>query len=181
MTAQSDRRWRWLAFAGLAIGVIIVDQLTKVYVDANFQLASVHPSGGGAAPTPIIGDFVRIAKSYNSGGIFGLFGNSAVLLALSSLIVIGLIVVYEWREGSHSWLLTLALGLLLGGAIGNFIDRIRLGWVIDFVDMGIGDTRFYTFNVADSAISVALLLLILITLFRERLMRRRVAQEASHS
>ncbi len=179
MKAGSDRRSRVLVFVGIALLVIAADQLTKLFIDANFQLASVHPSAGGAAPTPVIGDFVRIAKSYNSGGIFGLFGNSAVFLALSSLIVIGLIVVYEWREGSQSWLLTIALGLLLGGAIGNFIDRIRLGWVVDFVDMGIGDTRFYTFNVADSAISIALLLLIVIALFHERIAR--MTRQASQS
>lgn len=183
MRALSEKHWRWLAFAVIAVVVIVADQLSKMYIDANFELASVHPSAGGAAPTNVIGDLVRIAKSYNDGGIFGLFGNSAIVLALSSLIVIGLIVVYEWREGGRSWLLTLALGLLLGGAIGNFIDRIRLGYVIDFVDMGIGDARFYTFNVADSAISTALLLLILIALFHERLARRgsSPAHEASHS
>lgn len=180
MTPQFEMRRRWLAFIGLAALVIVVDQASKLFIDANFQLATVHPATGGAAPTNVIGDFVRIAKSYNTGGIFGLFGNSAVILALSSLFVIGLIVVYEWREGSHSWLLTLALALLLGGAVGNFIDRIRLGWVVDFVDMGIGDSRFYTFNVADSAISTALLLLILIALFHERLARQ-PAQEASRS
>jgi signal peptidase II len=173
-------RRRWLAFIVLAALVIVVDQVSKLFIDGNFQLATVHPATGGAAPTNVIGDFVRVAKSYNTGGIFGLFGNSAVILALSSLFVIGLIVVYEWREGSHSWLLTLALALLLGGAVGNFIDRIRLGWVVDFVDMGIGDSRFYTFNVADSAISTALLLLILIALFHERLARQ-PAQEASRS
>lgn len=170
-------------FGVVAVIVIVVDQISKLYIDANFELASVHPAPGGTAPTNVIGDFVRIAKSYNTGGIFGLFGNSAVILAISSLVVIGLIVVYEWREGGRSWLLTLALGLLLGGAIGNFIDRIRFGWVIDFVDMGIGDNRFFTFNVADSAISTALLLLIIIALFHERLTRsgHSTAQEASHS
>ena len=56
--------------------------------------------------------------------------------------------------------LSVALGLLLGGAIGNLIDRLRYGYVVDFVDIGIGDLRFYTFNVADAAISVAILLLI---------------------
>jgi signal peptidase II len=73
--------------------------------------------------------------------------------------------------------------LLLGGAIGNFIDRIRFGYVIDFVDMGVGDKRFFTFNVADSAISIALLLLIILALFHERLTRRgqTSSQEASHS
>jgi len=160
-----------VAFAILAILVIVVDQMSKLYIDANFQVASVHPLGNGDAPTNVIGDLVRIAKSYNSGGIFGLLGNSALVLAFASLVVIGLIAVYEWREGVNSWWLTIALALLLGGAVGNFIDRIRLGWVVDFVDMGIGSSRFYTFNVADSAISIALLLLILLALFRERLTR----------
>jgi signal peptidase II len=179
LSADATQRRRWLAFFALAVMVIIADQLSKLYIDANFQLASVHATSGGAAPTNVIGDLVRIAKSYNTGGIFGLFGNSAIILALSSLVVIGLIVIYEWREGAHSWLLTLALGLLLGGAIGNFIDRVRFGWVIDFVDMGIGDSRFFTFNVADSAISIALFLLIVIAFVRELLVRRRPAPEAS--
>ena len=94
------------------------------------------------------------------------------MLALSSSVVIIAIVAYEYREGIRMPLLTLALGLLLGGALGNFIDRIRYGHVIDFVDMGIGDWRWYTFNVADAAISTALLLLILLALFGERLTRR---------
>ncbi len=181
MKLPEDKRWRWVAFGGVALLVIAVDQISKLFIDANFALSSVNPSPGYAAPTPVIGEFVRIAKSYNAGGIFGLFGNSAPVLALSSLFVIGLILVYQWREGNRSWLLTLALALLLGGAIGNFIDRIRLGWVVDFVDMGIGDARFYTFNVADSAISIALLLLIVIAVFHERQTRRRPAQEAAEA
>jgi signal peptidase II len=88
--------------------------------------------------------------------------------------------VYEWREGSHSWLLTIALGLLLGGAIGNLLDRLLYGYVTDFIDVGIGNSRFYTFNVADSAISVALVLLIVIALFHERLTRF-AAHEATRS
>ena len=123
--------------------------------------------------TDVIDGLVRIAKSYNIGGIFGLFGGSAALLALSSTVVIVGIVLYQAREGVRGpWLLTLALGLLLGGAMGNFIDRVRLGAVIDFVDMGIGDWRWYTFNVADAAISTSLLLLILLALFGDRLTRR---------
>jgi signal peptidase II len=164
-------RSRWLAFIAIAVVVIIVDQISKLFIDANFGVASVQPSAGGVAPTDVIGDLVRIAKSFNTGGIFGLFGNSAPVLAIASLVVIGLIAFYEWREGRQTWLLTLALALLLGGAIGNLIDRIRLGYVIDFVDMGIGSSRFYTFNVADSAISMAILLLIILALFRERLTR----------
>lgn len=165
-----ERRRRWAIFAGLAVLVVIVDQVSKLWVDANFALASIHQTGSGAAPTPVIGEFVRIAKSYNTGGIFGLFGDSAPILAMASTVVIGLIVLYQARDGMRGhWLLNVALGFLLGGAIGNFIDRLRIGAVIDFVDTGIGGFRWYTFNVADSAISMAILLLIVLALFGQRL------------
>jgi len=162
LTSLSESRRRWTVFIAIAVAVVIADQLSKVWIRSQLVY--------GERPTEIVGNFVRFVFSQNRGGIFGLFGDSAVILAVSSLIVIGLIVVYEWREGSHSWLLTVALGLLLGGAIGNLIDRILYGYVTDFIDVGVGDSRFYTFNVADSAISVALFLLIVIALFRERLM-----------
>jgi len=173
MTSAARRR-RWLIFAAIAVTVLVADQLTKAWVDANFALAYPHPVPGYAPPTPIIDDLVRIAKSYNGGVIFGLFDNALpiALLALGSVLVIGLIFFYHWREGLRShWLLTVALGLLLGGALGNLGDRIRLGHVVDFVDMGIGDLRWYTFNVADAAISTSIVLLIVIGLFGQRLMR----------
>jgi signal peptidase II len=164
----------------VAIVVVVADQLSKLWIDASFPVTSVHALPGQPQPTPVMGEFVRIAKTYNTGGIFGLFGDTAAILALTSSVVIGLIVVYQWREGTRSaWPLSLALGLLFGGAIGNFIDRVRLGAVIDFVDMGIGDWRFYTFNVADSAISTALLLLILMGLFGERIAARLQDRPAS--
>ena len=162
MTAQTDIRRRWLVFAVIAIAVVVVDQLSKAWIRSTLVV--------GDRPTPVIGDLVRVVFGQNNGGIFGLFGQSAPLLAAGSLLVIALIFGYEWREGSRSWLLTLALGLLLGGAIGNLIDRLAYGYVTDFIDVGIGNTRFYTFNVADSAISVALFLLIVMALFRDRLM-----------
>ncbi len=166
-------RRRWLLFVVLAAAVVVADQASKLWIDANFAAASIQPLPGSAQPTDVIDGLVRIAKAYNSGGIFGLFGNSAAVLAISSTLVIAGIVYYQAREGVRGpWLLTVALGLLLGGAVGNFLDRVRLGAVIDFVDMGIGNWRWYTFNVADAAISTALLLLILLAIFGERLTRR---------
>ena len=161
---------RWLLFGGLAGLVLVADQLSKWYVDARFPLAwSREPHLGLAAPTPVVGDLVRIAKSYNTGGLFGLFGSTAYFLALASVVVIGLIVVYQARSGRRGpLLLTVSLGLLLGGALGNLVDRLRLGHVVDFVDMGIGDLRWYTFNMADAAISLSIVGLLLVSLLGDR-------------
>ena len=169
-TPASSRRGalrRWFVFFGLAIGIVVLDQASKAVIDAAFTLASAHGTIPGLAePTQVVGDWVRIAKSYNDGGLFGLFDATAPILAAASLVVIGVLVVVQARSGPQaSWLMTVALGLLLGGAIGNLIDRIRYGYVIDWVDMGIGGWRFYTFNVADSAISIAIVLLLAAAIF----------------
>ena len=142
--------------------VVIADQVSKAWIVANVD-----------RPIEVIGDLVRLIIVRNDGGIFGLFGNSATILGIASTAVIALIVVYQWREGvAGPWLLTLGLGLLLGGAVGNLIDRLRFGYVVDFVDMGIGNLRFYTYNVADAAISTALLILLLLALLGTRLAGR---------
>ena len=173
------RAGRWPLFAGVALAIVIADQVSKAFVDPRFGLAWTRaPVPGYDAPTPILGDLVRIAKSYNTGGIFGLFGQAAPLLALASLAVIGFIVYYQSRHGRTSRFLTLVLGLLLGGAVGNFIDRVRFGYVIDFVDMGIGDLRWYTFNVADAAISLSLVGLIAIALLGDRAARASSPRDA---
>lgn len=170
-SAGVDRRAsavrRWLVFFGLAIGVVVADQMSKSIIDGAFKLASTQVTMPGfAEPTQVVGDLVRIAKSYNDGGLFGLFDAAAPILAVASLVVIGILVVVQARSGPRaSWLTTIALGLLLGGAIGNLLDRIRFGYVIDWVDMGLGSWRFYTFNVADSAISIAIVLLLAAAIF----------------
>ncbi len=140
----------WPIFLGLAATVIVADQLTKALL-----VSRLAPGES----MPIVGDYLRLVHSQNNGALFGLFRESAVLFGLASIVVIGLIVVYHARSGRSRYM-SVALGLLLGGAIGNLIDRLRLGYVVDFVDAGIGSFRWYTFNVADAAISFAILFLI---------------------
>jgi lipoprotein signal peptidase len=88
---SAEARRRWLVFIGLAALVLVADQASKLWIDANFEQASVHALPGQPQPTPVIDSFVRIAKSYNTGGIFGLFGDSAVELSNASTLVIRLI------------------------------------------------------------------------------------------
>lgn len=151
----STGRARWVIFIAVAATVIVLDQLSKAWLLANVSAGQV---------VSVIGDFVRLVQSQNSGALFGLFRDQAILFAVVSLGVIGLIVLYHGM-GGRSLYLSLALGLLLGGAIGNMIDRFRFGFVIDWVDIGLGAIRFWTFNVADSAITMAILMLLAMAIF----------------
>ena len=110
-------------------------------------------------PSNVIGDWLRIDYSHNTGGLFGLFQGQAIVFAILTVGVGALLAGIEFISGWRSWLVTFTLALLLGGAIGNFIDRITLNYVVDFVDIGVATWRFpYVFNVADSAVTVAILL-----------------------
>jgi len=153
--ARSGRRWP--LFLGLAAFVVVADQVTKAWL-----VARLAPGDSVA----VLDGWLRLVHSRNTGGLFGLFGGHAEILAIVSLGVIGLIVAYHARA-VPSPVLSVTLGLLLGGAIGNLLDRLRLGYVVDFVDAGIGNVRWYTFNVADAAISFALLGLVAIAIWPE--------------
>ncbi len=144
----------WPLFLGLAAAIVVADQLTKAW------LTGFLAPGASVA---VLDDWLRLVFSQNRGGLFGFLQGQVLAFAALSTVVIGLIVAYHARSGRDPWL-SLALGFLLGGAIGNLIDRLRYGYVVDFVDAGVGDIRWYTFNVADAAISTAIVLLILLAL-----------------
>jgi signal peptidase II len=145
---------RWILFAALAVIVVAVDQLSKAWLTAQ-----LHPGAGMV----VIDGWLNFVHGQNSGILFGMLPQSAPAFALVSLGVTALIVVYHWKAG-RGILATLALGFLLGGAIGNLIDRLVHGYVVDWIDMGIGTVRFWTYNVADASITTAILLLILMAL-----------------
>jgi signal peptidase II len=144
----------WPIFLGLALAVVVIDQVTKSWIAATLA---------PGASMSIVGDSLRLINGQNNGALFGLFRDNAAIFGLISIVVVGLIVAYHARAGRSPYL-SVALGLLLGGAIGNMTDRLRLGYVVDFVDAGIGSVRWYTFNVADAAISCAILMLILLAI-----------------
>lgn len=147
----------WIAFFGIAAAVIVADQLSKAWIVGNFTFG---------VPVDVLGEWLRILYVRNTGALFGLFRDQAALFAILSIGVIALIIWFHGHAVSGSgWLATVALGLLLGGAVGNLVDRVRTGHVVDFVDMGIpGGWRFYTWNVADAAITISILLLLLMAI-----------------
>jgi len=151
MSGAATGRPLWAPFVLLAAAIVVADQVAKAWITD-----ALSPDG----VFNVVGDNLRLVYTQNSGALFGLFRGQAAPFAILSLAVIGLIVAYHGRSGRNPYM-TLTLGLLLGGAIGNAIDRLRLNYVVDFVDAGIGNLRFYTFNVADSCITAAILLLLL--------------------
>jgi signal peptidase II len=144
----------------LAAVIIVSDQLLKHWIVANYEQDRIYP---------VIGDWLRIDYIHNAGGLFGLVQGAAPVLALVSLFVIALLCWMEFRWGWRNWLTTLALSLLLGGAIGNLLDRIQYGYVRDFADIGIGTWRWYVFNVADMAVTCFFLTLIVMAIVNPRL------------
>jgi signal peptidase II len=145
----------WVTFLGLAALIAVVDQLTKAW------LTSFLAPGQSVQ---VVGDWIRLVHSQNNGGLFGLLHGQAMVFGLVSLGVVALLVLYHGRMAPSRYL-SITLGLLLGGAVGNLIDRLRIGYVVDFVDAGIGTLRWYTFNVADTGISFAILLLLALSLW----------------
>jgi signal peptidase II len=152
---------RGLATAAI---VVILDQLSKAAVLVFF-------AGRALGERETITSFFNLALTYNRGISFGLFNGSYGLNALVFSVAAAAIVavLLYWLSRAGSPLLAVAIGLIIGGAVGNVIDRLHLGSVVDFLDFHIGSLHWPTFNLADSAIciGVAAMLLDGIVLRRE--------------
>jgi signal peptidase II len=149
----------------LAIGALVaLDQLTKALVLAYVPL---HET------ITVIPGLLNLTHVRNTGAAFGVLNAAdfplksiaVMLLALVALVAIG---VYAARYGTGSWLNRLGLVCVLGGAIGNLIDRALRGYVVDFVDFYWGSAHFWAFNVADSAITIGAVALIAEMVFPQR-------------
>jgi signal peptidase II len=146
-----------LAEAAIALAVIVLDQVTKALVRHELRLYETHE---------IIPGLASLVHGRNVGMAFGVFSGGglpaqAVVLAILSGVVL-LVVLAHWRRLAEGpILLRLALALIAGGAVGNLIDRVRLGYVTDFVHLYWREHQWPDFNLADSAISIGIVLLLL--------------------
>jgi signal peptidase II len=137
--------------------VVVLDQLSKFLVRSNLEL---HTS------TPLLGNLLRLTYVENSGIVFGIsVGTALPLFTGLNLLATGIICYYLYLERSGHPATQAALALVLGGAIGNLVDRLVYGRVVDFIDLGLGSHRWYVFNVADSAVSVGVVLYLIISIF----------------
>jgi signal peptidase II len=146
-----------LRYLFVSLAVIVLDQWSKWMVEVHLPHHAAHP---------LIPGFLNLTHVRNTGVAFGLFASEGLaggswlltLLGLAALTAVG---VYFWFAPARDRLLLVALALVVGGAIGNLIDRVSSGAVTDFIDVYVGLHHWPSFNVADSAISIGIVLMAL--------------------
>ena len=136
-----------------AIIILALDQATKYWITQTLgQPSEVHS-------VEVIGNWVRLSYTTNTGAAFGIFPDGTLFFTIVALIAAPILLLARSYIANRSWWLTVVFGMLLGGALGNLLDRIRMGHVVDFIDVGIGNLRWPSFNVADSSFVVGVILL----------------------
>ncbi|MXX46683.1 MAG: signal peptidase II [Chloroflexi bacterium] len=144
-------------FILLAVLVIVFDQITKVILRETLELGDRE----------WLAEFFAFSHIANDGGAFGVFGGQNTVLAVSAVVAIGVVAIYYFFPPMNHWLVRSGLALILGGAIGNLLDRIYQGHVTDFIDF----IHFPAFNVADAAINVGVAAIVIALLFGDLLKR----------
>jgi signal peptidase II len=160
-TGPNSHTAAWRTLLTIAMPIVIADQITKILVRNALGL---HDS------LTIIPGFLDFTHVRNTGAAFGILNSVdftfkpllMMLIAFGALIAIG---AYAVRLGTHERMARTGLALILGGAIGNLIDRVRHGYVLDFVDVYYRDVHFWAFNVADAAITIGAVLVLFEVLF----------------
>lgn len=143
---------------GIASIIVAFDQFTKVVVRRNLTFQEVW------MPWEWLTPYARIVHWRNTGAAFGMFQDGNLVFTILAFVVSGLILYYFPRLPREEFVLRLALTLQLGGAVGNLIDRLMLGYVVDFISVG----TFPVFNIADASLSTGAVILVLSVWLKER-------------
>jgi signal peptidase II len=154
---------KYSPYLGLVLALVVVDQVSKWLVARHIPLYSSRT---------VIPDFFNFTHIHNKGAIFGFFsqsGRPAVFLALTgaSFFALALVIYYFFKTSASERSLKLSLSLIMAGALGNQIDRVGRGYVIDFLDFHIQNRHWPFFNIADSCITLGAGLLLIILVMRK--------------
>ncbi len=136
-----------------ALVVLALDQITKTWIIQTLgQTGQTHS-------VEVVGDFIRLSYTTNSGAAFGMFPAGTWFFTLVALIAVPVLLFARNYVSDRAWWITVVFGMMLGGTLGNLADRIRVGRVTDFIDVGVGNVRWWSFNVADSSFVIGVILL----------------------
>ena len=144
----------------IIVAIIALDQWSKWAIKTSFNLYQSKP---------VIQDLLHFTYVTNDGMAFGLsFPGGKHVLLIMTILLTGFIVGFLWKEKNGHPLIKYGLALLLSGAIGNLIDRLLYGKVVDFLDLMIGNFHWYIFNVADSSVTIGMILFIIHSIYIEQ-------------
>ena len=145
---------------GLILVIVALDQWSKWAIKTSFNLYQSKP---------IIQDLLHFTYVTNDGMAFGLsFPGGKHVLLIMTILLTGFIVGFLWKEKNGHPLIKYGLALILSGAIGNLIDRLLYGKVVDFLDLMIGNFHWYIFNIADSSVTIGMILFIFHSIYIEQ-------------
>lgn len=149
----SGRRRVEPGVVAVALIVLALDQITKYWISQTLgQSGSVHS-------VEVVGNWVRLSYTTNSGAAFGMFPAGTIVFTVVAIVAVPVLLLARSYVADRAWWITVIFGMLLGGALGNLLDRLRMGHVVDFIDVGVGSLRWPSFNVADSSFVVGIILL----------------------
>ena len=145
---------------GLIVVIVALDQWSKWAIKTSFNLYQSKP---------VIQDLLHFTYVTNDGMAFGLsFPGGKHVLLIMTILLTGFIVGFLWKEKNGHPLIKYGLALILSGAIGNLIDRLLYGKVVDFLDLMIGNFHWYIFNIADSSVTIGMILFIIHSIYVEQ-------------
>ena len=145
---------------GLIVVIVALDQWSKWAIKTSFNLYQSKP---------VIQDLLHFTYVTNDGMAFGLsFPGGKHVLLIMTILLTGFIVGFLWKEKNGHPLIKYGLALILSGAIGNLIDRLLYGKVVDFLDLMIGNFHWYIFNIADSSVTIGMILFIVHSVYIEQ-------------
>ena len=156
-------KWRNVVFLLTVLLIVVADQLSKIWIRSNLAIGQSLPETG----------FFRLTHVHNTGAAFGLFHGQSFALTIVALVGIAILLLYVlfiYRRFPYldNMLGKTALGLLLGGIVGNLIDRLRFGYVTDFIDVGL----WPAFNIADSAVTIGVIIIAFFLLYLARAVKQ---------
>jgi signal peptidase II len=146
---------RWGLLIVIAGAVLLIDQWVKQLVVTNLAL------GESWVPIPALRDFIQITRSHNTGAAFGMFPFASDIFLILAFVTIGAFIISYPRLPSHAWMSRISIGLISGGALSNALDRLLSGHVVDYVHVQVTPTLSNISNLADHAISVGVVLLLI--------------------
>ena len=145
---------------GLILVIVALDQWSKWAIKTSFNLYQSKP---------VIQDFLHFTYVTNDGMAFGLsFPGGKHILLIMTILLTGFIIGFLWKEKNGHPFIKYGLALILSGAIGNLIDRLLYGKVVDFLDLMIGNFHWYIFNIADSSVTIGMILFIIHSIYIEQ-------------